>query len=158
ACFLGGVIELAGAPVADFVRRATPRAALLSTLSGIAISFIAIDFAVRTFEMPLVALLPLAVILTTYFSGVRLPWRILGGAWAVGLGPIAAWIPAWIPGVHTPVKPGELASAFTSVGFYPPLPVLSDLFAGLTHPLTLRFFVPVIVPMALFNVLGSLQN
>ena len=49
ACFLCGVIELVGAPVADWVRRSTPRAALLSTLSGIAISFIAIDFAVRTF-------------------------------------------------------------------------------------------------------------
>ena len=36
-----------GALVADSVRRATPRAALLSTLAGIAISFIAIDFAIR---------------------------------------------------------------------------------------------------------------
>jgi AGZA family xanthine/uracil permease-like MFS transporter len=158
ACFLCGVIELAGAPVADWVRRATPRAALLSTLSGIAISFIAIDFAVRTFEMPLVALLPLAVILTTYFSGVRLPLRIPGGAWAVGLGTLAAWVTTLIPGVQTPVKPSELGEAFASVGFYPPLPVLSDLIAGIRHPLTLRYFVPVIVPMALFNVLGSLQN
>src|SRR6185295_4773453 len=58
----------------------------------------------------------------------------------------------------TPVKPSELGEAFASVGFYPPLPVLSDLIAGITHPLTLRYFVPVIVPMALFNVLGSLQN
>src|SRR6185436_4696140 len=153
ACFLCGVIELAGAPVADFVRRATPRAALLATLSGIAISFIAIDFAVRTFEMPLVALLPLAVILTTYFSGVRLPLRIPGGAWAVGLGTLAAWITAFLPDAHSPVKPGELADAFASVGFYPPLPVIGDLIAGITHPLTLRYFVPVIVPMALFNVL-----
>jgi AGZA family xanthine/uracil permease-like MFS transporter len=158
ACFLCGMIELAGAPVADWVRRVTPRAALLSTLSGIAISFIAIDFAVRTFEMPLVALLPLAVILTTYFSGVRLPLRIPGGAWAVGLGTLAAWLTTLIPGMQTPVKPSELGDAFASVGFYPPLPVLSDLIAGITHPLTLRYFVPVIVPMALFNVLGSLQN
>src|SRR5262249_36149189 len=89
ACLWSGAIELVGAPFADFVRRSTPRAALLSTLSGIAISFISIDFAVRTFEMPLVALLPLAVILTTYFSGVRLPLRIPGGAWAVGLGTLA---------------------------------------------------------------------
>jgi AGZA family xanthine/uracil permease-like MFS transporter len=158
ACFLSGVIELAGAPVADWVRRATPRAALLSTLSGIAISFIAIDFAVRTFQMPLLALLPLSVILTTYFSGVRLPLRIPGGAWAVGLGTLAAWLLTLVPGAVTPVTQGNLGAAFRDVGFYPPIPVLGELIAGLTHPLTREFLVPVILPMGLFNVLGSLQN
>jgi AGZA family xanthine/uracil permease-like MFS transporter len=158
ACFLSGVIELLGAPVAGWVRRATPRAALLSTLSGIAISFIAIDFAVRTFQMPLVAILPLAVILTTYFSGVRLPWRIPGGAWALGLGTLAAWVLVIFPGERTPVAAGAVGDAFSSVGLYPPIPVFGDLWAGLTHPLMAQFFVPVILPMGLFNVLGSLQN
>jgi len=51
-----------------------------------------------------------------------------------------------------------LGGAFADVGFYPPVPVLGELIAGLTHPLTREFLVPVIVPMALFNVLGSLQN
>ncbi|MFI5308499.1 MAG: NCS2 family permease [Polyangiales bacterium] len=158
ACFICGLIELLGAPVADFVRRSTPRAALLSTLSGIAISFIAIDFAVRTFETPLVALLPLAVILTTYFSGVRLPLRIPGGAWAVGLGTLAAWAMTLFPSLPSPVHRGALSAAIADIGFYPPIPVLRDLVAGLTHPLTMKFLVPVIVPMGLFNVLGSLQN
>ena len=67
ACLLSALIELAGALVAEQVRRSTPRAALLSTLAGIAVSFIAIDFAIQTFAAPLVAILPLGVILTTYF-------------------------------------------------------------------------------------------
>jgi AGZA family xanthine/uracil permease-like MFS transporter len=158
ACFLAGAIELIAAPLADWVRRNTPRAALLSTLSGIAISFISVDFAVRTFEVPLVALLPLGVILTTYFAGVALPLRIPGGAWAVLLGTLSAWLMTRVPGVRTPVSLAALRPAFDTVGVYVPVPVLSDLFAGLSHPLTLRFFVPVIVPMGLFNVLGSLQN
>jgi adenine/guanine/hypoxanthine permease len=158
ACFLSGIIELAGAPVADFIRRVTPRAALLSTLSGIAISFIAIDFAVRTFQMPLVALLPLAVILTTYFSHIRMPLRIPGGAWAVAFGTIAAWLVTLVPGARTPVSASALSTAFDTVGFYPPLPVLGDLIAGLTDPLLQQYLVPVVLPMGLFNVLGSLQN
>jgi AGZA family xanthine/uracil permease-like MFS transporter len=158
ACFLCGVIELLGAPLCDFVRRVTPRAALLATLSGIAISFIAIDFAVRTFAMPLVALLPLAVILTTYFSGVRLPLRIPGGAWALGFGAIAAWVLALAGDASSPVSVKNLGTAFDHVGFHPPIPVVGELWAGLTHPLTLQFLVPVIVPMGLFNVLGSIQN
>lgn len=158
ACFICGVIELVAAPCADFVRKHTPRAALLSTLSGIAISFIAIDFAVRTFAMPLVALLPLSVILTTYFSGVRLPFRIPGGAWALGLGAAAAWLLVLVPGAATPVSVAGLSIAFEHVGFHPPVLVLTDLWLGLTHPLTWQFLVPVIVPMGLFNVLGSIQN
>lgn len=158
ACLLSGMIELGGAPLAGWVRRNTPRAALLSTLAGIAISFIAIDFAVRTFQLPLVALLPLGVILTTYFSGVSLPLRIPGGAWAVLLGAGLAWLMTLVPGAHTPVSLAALREAFDHVGLFPPLPVLSDLFAGLSDPLTLRFLVPVIIPMGLFNVLGSLQN
>ncbi len=158
ACFLCGAIELGGAGVGDWVRRSTPRAALLSTLAGIAISFIAIDFAVRSFEMPLVALLPLGVILTTYFAGVSLPLRIPGGAWAVLLGTALAWGTTLVPGARTPVSAAAIAPAFKTLGFYFPVPVLSDLFAGLTHPLTRQFLVPVIIPMGLFNVLGSLQN
>jgi adenine/guanine/hypoxanthine permease len=158
ACFLSGAIELLGAPFADWVRRTTPRAALLATLSGIAISFIAIDFAVRSFQTPLIALLPLSVILTTYFARVKLPLRIPGGAWAVALGTLAAWLLTMVPGASTPVAAGALRSAFSDVGFYPPVPVLGDLIAGLRDPLTSEYLVPVTIPMALFNVLGSLQN
>jgi adenine/guanine/hypoxanthine permease len=83
ACLLSGMLELLGALVAERVRRFTPRAALLSTLAGIAVSFIAIDFAIKTFAAPLVAMLPLGVILTTYFSHTKLPWHIPGGASAL---------------------------------------------------------------------------
>jgi AGZA family xanthine/uracil permease-like MFS transporter len=158
ACFLSGIIEVCGAPIADWIRRSTPRAALLSTLSGIAISFIAIDFAVRTFQMPLVAVLPLAVILTTYFANVKLPLRIPGGAWALGLGTLAAWGATLLPDVRTPVDAAALTGATSSIGLYAPLPLVGDLWAGLTHPAMAQFLVPVVLPMGLFNVLGSVQN
>ncbi|MBN1653870.1 MAG: NCS2 family permease [Deltaproteobacteria bacterium] len=158
ACFFSGIIELLGSSVAERIRRATPRAALLSTLAGIAISFIAIDFAIRTFRMPLVALLPLSVILATYFSGIKMPARIPGGAWAVGLGTISAWVLTAFPGVDTPVSYETLRQSIGKLSFYAPIPVIGDLVAGLQHELTMKFLVPVILPMGLFNVLGSLQN
>lgn len=157
ACLLSGFIELLGALVAEPVRRFTPRAALLSTLAGIAVSFIAIDFAIKTFAAPLVAMLPLGVILTTYFSHLPMPWRIPGGAWAVGLGSLAAWLLA-AGGEPSPVSAARLSAAAATVGFYWPVPVLGDLLAGLGHPLLRQFLVPVVLPMGLFNVLGSLQN
>ncbi len=135
ACFLSGVIELLGALAGDAVRRETPRAALLSTLAGIAISFIAIDFAVQTFASPLVAMLPLGVILTTYFAGVVFPFHIPGGAWAVFAGTAVAWL-LWAVGVDaTPVSWQQVVEARATVGLYLPVPVLGDLYAGLTSPM-----------------------
>ena len=157
ACLLSAFIELGGALVAERVRRATPRAALLSTLAGIAVSFIAIDFAIKTFAAPLVAMLPLGVILTTYFSHTKLPWRVPGGAWALLLGSATAWLLAAL-GEPGPVSAGRLGEALRTVGFYWPVPVVGDLLAGLTHPLLRQYLVPVVLAMGLFNVLGSLQN
>ena len=158
ACLVSGVIELVGSLVADRIRKHTPRAALLSTLAGIAISFIAIDFAVQTFESPLVAMLPLAVILVTYFGRTPMPLRIPGGAWAVMLGSAAAWI-VWALGLpESPVAGDRIAPATESVGVYLPIPLVGELVAGMTHPLFWDFLIPVMLPMGLFNVLGSLQN
>jgi AGZA family xanthine/uracil permease-like MFS transporter len=157
ACLVSALIELAGALVADQIRRYTPRAALLSTLAGIAISFIAMDFAIKTFAAPLVAILPLGVILVTYFSGTHLPLRVPGGAWALLLGTAAAWL-LWALGDPTPVSTHRIADAAATVGFYYPVPLVSDLVAGLRHPLFAQYLIPVILPMGLFNILGSLQN
>jgi AGZA family xanthine/uracil permease-like MFS transporter len=158
ACFVSGVIELSGSFIAERIRRATPRAALLSTLSGIAIAFISMDFAMKTFERPLVAFLPLAIILITYFGRVKLPFRIPGGAFAVAMGSLAAWLLHAIGEPSSPVSAGAVSSAMNTIGVYLPVPVFGDLWEGLTHPLTRDFFVPVMLPMGLFNVLGSLQN
>src|SRR5262245_46020337 len=152
ACLLSGIIELVAALVAEQVRRSTPRAALLSTLAGIAVSFIAIDFAIKTFAAPLVAMLPLGVILTTYFSHTKLPWHIPGGAWALLLGSASAWL-LDVLGEPSPVSAAHLADAVKTVGIYWPVTVVGDVIAGLTHPLLRQYLVPVVIPMGLFNVL-----
>src|SRR5438067_1586914 len=56
ACLGSGVIELAGSTFAERIRKATPRAALLSTLAGIALGFISGGFLLRTFAHPIVGL------------------------------------------------------------------------------------------------------
>src|SRR5204862_3990544 len=86
ATFCSGVIELACAPVAERVRKATPRAALLSTLAGIALSFISLGFLFRTIAHPLVGLTTLACVMLTYFGRVRFKGRTPGGVIAVAIG------------------------------------------------------------------------
>ena len=84
ATFCSGVIELALAMVAERVRKATPRAALLSTLAGIALGFISLGFLFRTFARPIVGLTTFGIVMLTYFGGVRFKGRIPGGVVAVG--------------------------------------------------------------------------
>ncbi len=159
ACFLSGVIELAGSFVAEKIRKATPRAALLTSLAGIAVAFLCMDFAARCFAYPLVALLPLGVLLFTLLSRTKLPLGIPGVGLALTLGIFAAWLLfAAGFGGETSVSGPAVGKALGDVGFYLPVPVVGDLVAGLSDPLVRSVLIPVVLPMGLYNILGSLQN
>lgn len=158
ACLGSGIIELAGAFVAERLRKHTPRAALLSTLAGIAIGFISMTFALQIWQWPVVAMAPLAIILVTYFSGVRLPLGLPGGLIAVSVGTIIAWtLPVEWTGKA--MSGGIVADAWAQHGLRLPHVYAGDIFSTLAHE-SHRIFglLGVIVPMGLFNVIGSLQN
>ena len=89
-----GLLEAGGAFVVGWLRRWTPRAAMLATLGGIAITFIAAGFLWKTFASPLVAFLPFGAVLLTYFGRVRFPFGLPGGLVAVLLGTALAWADA----------------------------------------------------------------
>ncbi|MBK9753318.1 MAG: NCS2 family permease [Nannocystis sp.] len=148
ACLGSGLIELAGSFVAERVRRATPRAALLSTLAGVALGFISIGFLFRSFARPVIGLTTLAVLLLVYFGRVRFRGGVPGGLVAVALGTLLAWITGVAPVGAMPTQ---------SQGLQLPLPVLGELFAAIRGDL-LWSYLAVIVPMGIFNVVGSLQN
>src|SRR5258708_38737845 len=122
ATFCSGVIELAFAPIAERVRKATPRAALLSTLAGIALSFISLGFLYRTFARPLVGLTTLAIVMLTYFGRVRFKGRIPGGVLAVAVGTLLSW--------RTGVAPVGAHPA--GAALHLPVPIVGDLLPAIT--------------------------
>jgi AGZA family xanthine/uracil permease-like MFS transporter len=147
ACFLNGVIEIVAAFIAESVRRVTPRAALLSALAGIAITFISMDFTFKIFARPLVAMLPMAVIFVAYFSHQKFPLGLPGGMVAVAVGVLLGWSLGTMNGTALSVNYALALPAFTG----------GSLWEALTHPAFLNYFA-VILPMGIFNVVGSLQN
>lgn len=148
ACFGSGLIEFGGAFVAERLRAATPRAALLSTLAGIAIGFISAAFLLRSFAHPIVGLTTFAVVCLTYFGRVRFKGGLPGGLVAVILGCIIAWSTGLAP----------IGAAPVAAGLSLPAPVLSELAAAITDGSLWSAYAAVILPMGLFNVVGSLQN
>lgn len=148
ACLGSGLIEASGAFCAQLLRRWLPRAALLSTLAGIALGYIALGFLLRTYAQPVVGLTVLAIILATYYGKLRLP--VPGGLLAVLVGIVLAWGTGLVQ-----LEPTAWAEQLAQVGLRPPHLELGALWQGRGQLLP---WLGVIVPMGLFNLLGSLQN
>lgn len=147
ACFGSGAIEMAGAFFAEKVRRSTPRAALLSTLAGIALTFIALGFLFRTFAHPIPGLATLGIILLAYFGRVRFKGGLPSGLIAVIIGAVLAWVTGIAPVGEKPA----------GVTLHLPRPFFDDFLASFQGKYWLGY-ISVIVPMGLFNLIGSLQN
>ena len=152
ACWAGGVLELLGAFVTDPLRRWLPRASLLAPLAGIALTFIAMPFVFKIYAAPAIALLPMLLVVFVYAGKIRLPGHLPTGLAAILLGAGVAWI---LKGFG--LAPAEAPAPASAIGFHLPLPAFDKLVSFLQREGVGAFF-SVIFPMALFNVIGSLQN
>jgi AGZA family xanthine/uracil permease-like MFS transporter len=152
ACFLSGVMEIVGAFCGDWLRRHTPRAALLAALAGVAVTLIAMSFVFQIFANPVIGFLPMMLILVGYASRLKLPLNLPVGFAAVFLGTAIAWV-LRLNG-HSFFQPSTQPIGFH---FYPFRPAFHDLVVSLGSPQGWRFLA-VICPMGLFTVIGSLQN
>jgi AGZA family xanthine/uracil permease-like MFS transporter len=162
ACLGSGIIEFAGAFLAERLRRNTPRAALLSTLAGIAITFISMTFALQIWQRPLVSMVPMAVVLLVYFSHVRFPLGLPGGFVAVLLGTILAWgLGAMGLQTGVPMSVAAVREAWVGHGRFWPIWSGTEVWQFMidpAHRTDIIGMLSVIIPMGLFNVIGSLQN
>jgi len=152
ACLASAVLECVGAFFGDWVRRHTPRAALLSSLAGIAITFISMGFVFQIFAMPAIALVPALLVIIVYGGQIKLPLGLPGGLIAVALGVAMGWILRWIgyPYFQPLQEPYQFSVHIPETAF-------SDMIVFLANGRGWKYF-SVIFPMALFNVVGSLQN
>jgi AGZA family xanthine/uracil permease-like MFS transporter len=152
ATLISGVMEALGAFAGDWLRKHTPRAALLSALAGIAITFIAMGFILQIFASPLIAVLPMMLVLVSYASRIKWPLSLPGGFLAVVAGVALAWSLKAFHLVNFSVPQEHYAFALCLPRFMP-----KDAVALLFSPAGWNYFA-VILPMGLFNVIGSLQN
>ena len=152
ACLASALLECVGAFAGDWLRRHTPRAALLSSLAGIAITFISMGFVFQIFAMPAIAVVPALLVIIVYGGQIKLPLGLPGGFIAVALGVSMGWILRWAgyPFFQPLQEPYRFA-------IHLPRTTFSDMIIFLVNGQGWKYF-SVIFPMALFNVVGSLQN
>ncbi|MDH3052522.1 regulator [Gordonia alkanivorans] len=89
--FMIGVIVMIGAFVGPYVRKLTPRAAMLGTLAGISITFISMRPAGQIWEAAWIGLPVLAIILIGFFTDVKLPGNVPVGLAALLVGTAIGW-------------------------------------------------------------------
>ena len=148
ASLLSGVVQTLGAFSTDWLRRHTPRAALLCPLAGLALAYLCLGFIFGVFDQASVALLPMLLLFTLYASRLKLPWRIPPAMVAIGLGAILVAVLRALHIYHAP------AALTTTAGFYPPHPI--NLWELVSHREGWSYLA-VILPLAALDTLASLQ-
>src|SRR5258708_14902735 len=83
--FFQSFVLMIGGFIAPYIRKITPRAALLGALAGISITFISMRPALEMFMTPAIGLLCFAVILVSWFGGYKYPKGIPAGLVAIAV-------------------------------------------------------------------------
>src|ERR1700753_1412574 len=89
--FFQSFVLMIGGFIAPYIRKVTPRAALLGTLAGVAVTFISMRPALEMYMTPQIGLICFAIILVSWFGGVKYVKGIPAGLVAIAAGMLIAW-------------------------------------------------------------------
>ena len=147
-CFIIGCIVLIGAFVGPYVRKYTPRAALLGTLAGISIAFISMRPAAQMWEALWISLPVLVIILIGFFTDLKLPGNIPVGLAALLVGTAIGWIGGYM-------HPADVSAAAHDVAFSLP----SFNFGRLGHGLSeVSPLLATAIPLGIYNFTEGMSN
>jgi len=153
--FIQGFILIAGGFVAPWIRRITPRAALLGTLAGVSIAFISMRPAMEIFMTSIIGLTCLAIIMVSWFGGVRYPKGVPAGLVAILVGMVLAWGATAFGLEVGGMSVGELTSSFANFGFTVPIPALDHVFSGFEF---LGFILVTAIPFGVYDLVEAMDN
>ena len=153
--FFQSFILMAGGFIAPFIRRITPRAALLGTLAGVSITFISMRPALEMYMTPVIGLTCFAVIMVSWFGGFRYPKGIPAGLVAIAVGMIIAWGSNLFGLNYGGLSLKGIGDAFTNFGFSVPLPAVDHIFSGFQY---LGVILVTAIPFGIYDLVEAMDN
>jgi len=153
--FIEGLMLFVGAFTAPFIRRLTPRAALLGTLAGVSIAFISMRPAMEMYMTPIIGLVSLAVILGGWFGGVRFPRNIPAGLIAIGAGTAIAWLSTAVGLKIGGMEVQAVKESLGNLGFALPFPAVGEIFGGFKY---LGFIIVTAIPFGVYDFVEAMDN
>jgi AGZA family xanthine/uracil permease-like MFS transporter len=153
--FVQSFVLMIGGFIGPFIRKITPRAALLGALAGVSISFISMRPAAEMFMLPVIGIVCFAVILCNWFGGVRYYKGMPAGLVAIAVGAVIAWGSTLFGANYGGMSLANLTASFTSFGFSFPIPAIGHVFSGFEF---LGIILVTAIPFGIYDLVEALDN
>ena len=153
--FIQSFVLMAGGFVAPWIRKVTPRAALLGTLAGVSIAFISMRPALEMFMTPLIGIICFAIIMVSWLGGVRYFKGIPAGLVAIAVGTLIAWGSTAFGLNYGGMSLDKLAGSVSNFGFSIPMPAFSHVFAGFEF---LGIILVTAIPFGIYDLVEAIDN
>jgi AGZA family xanthine/uracil permease-like MFS transporter len=152
--FIQSFVLMAGGFIAPIIRKITPRAALLGTLAGVSVTFISMSPALQMFMTPVIGFTCFAIILLSWFGGVK--YRgIPAGLVAIAVGSAIAWGSTAVGLNYGGMSLKGLTDSVANFGFRIPLPVFNHVFGGFEY---LGIILVTAIPFGIYDLVEAMDN
>jgi len=153
--FFQSFILMIGGFIAPFIRKITPRAALLGALAGVSITFISMRPALEMYMTPVIGIACFAVIMVAWFGGYRYPKGIPAGLVAIAVGMLIAWGSTLLGIGYGGMSVANFADAFANFGFSLPIPAVGYVFSGFEF---LGVILVTAIPFGIYDLVEAMDN
>jgi adenine/guanine/hypoxanthine permease len=153
--FFQSFILMIGGFIAPIVRKITPRAALLGTLAGVSVTFISMRPALEMYVTPQIGLVCFAIILVSWFGGVKYPKGTPAGLIAIIVGMIIAWGSNIFGLGLGGLSLKGLGDAFANFSFSVPIPAVGYVFSGFEF---LGVILVTAIPFGIYDLVEAMDN
>ena len=153
--FFQSFILMIGGFIAPYIRKITPRAALLGTLAGVSVTFISMRPALEMYMTPQIGLICFAIILVSWFGGVKYLKGVPAGLVAIAAGMLIAWGSNLFGLGLGGLSVKGLGDAFASFGFSVPLPAIGQVFSGFEF---LGIILVTAIPFGIYDLVEAMDN
>lgn len=153
--FFQSFILMIGGFIAPYIRKITPRAALLGTLAGVSVTFIAMRPALEMYMTPQIGLVCFAIIMLSWFGGVKYFKSIPAGLVAIAAGMVIAWGSNLFGLGLGGLSIKGVGDAFASFGFSVPIPAVGYVFSGFEF---LGIILVTAIPFGIYDLVEAMDN
>jgi adenine/guanine/hypoxanthine permease len=153
--FFQSFMLMIGGFIAPIVRKITPRAALLGTLAGVSVTFISMRPALEMYVTPQIGLVCFAIILVSWFGGVKYPKGTPAGLVAIAAGMIIGWGSNIFGLGLGGLSLKGVGDAFANFGFSVPIPAVNYIFSGFEY---LGIILVTAVPFGIYDLVEAMDN
>jgi AGZA family xanthine/uracil permease-like MFS transporter len=153
--FIQSFVLMIGGFVGPVIRKITPRAALLGTLAGVSVAFISMRPALEMYMTPVIGVVCFAVILASWFGGVRYFRGTPAGLVAIAVGTLIAWGSTALGFNFGGLSKAGLVASFSNFGFAVPLPAVDHVFSGFKF---LGVILVTAIPFGIYDLVEALDN